>query len=64
MRRFLFDIWLPCRDPRLVFQVWDHNLLEASDSIAEVALDLSKDFRSARTLSWPCTSPSMSDGLE
>mmetsp|Transcript_40620 Transcript_40620/g.91210 ORF Transcript_40620/g.91210 Transcript_40620/m.91210 type:complete len:1406 (+) Transcript_40620:175-4392(+) len=46
--RFLFDIWLPCRDPRLVFQVWDHNLLEASDSIAEVALDLSKDFRSAR----------------
>lgn len=46
--RFLFDLMVPCRDPRLLLQVWDRNLLTRHDSLAEVTLDMTRDFIRAR----------------
>merc|ERR1740121_2458926 len=45
--RFIMPLMAPCQDPKLQLRVWDDNLL-GDDPLAEVTLDLAKDFHAAR----------------
>uniref|UniRef100_A0A7S4T5M2 C2 domain-containing protein n=1 Tax=Alexandrium monilatum TaxID=311494 RepID=A0A7S4T5M2_9DINO len=45
--RFVFDLKAPCRDPRFAFRVWNDRLI-TDEPLAEVTLDLSRDFIHAR----------------
>mmetsp|Transcript_46970 Transcript_46970/g.87454 ORF Transcript_46970/g.87454 Transcript_46970/m.87454 type:complete len:1286 (-) Transcript_46970:123-3980(-) len=46
--RWLFDIQIPCQDPRLSIMMWDHNLVSSSEPIADATMDLSRDFLQAK----------------
>jgi len=46
--RFLFDVTVPCRDPRLQLFLWDKNFISFSEPMAEATLDLTRDFLQAR----------------
>lgn len=45
--RLIFDLKVPCRDPRLMLRVWNDKFI-TDDPLAEVTLDLSRDFLRAR----------------
>jgi len=45
--RLIFELKVPCRDPRLLLRVWNDKFI-GDNTVAEVTLDLSKDFHRAR----------------
>jgi len=46
--RMLFDVKVPCRDPRVSLVMWDHNVVYSSEPICDCTLDFSKDFLQAK----------------
>eukprot|EP00931_Biecheleriopsis_adriatica_P056902 TRINITY_DN33749_c0_g1_i3.p1 TRINITY_DN33749_c0_g1~~TRINITY_DN33749_c0_g1_i3.p1 ORF type:complete len:1032 (+),score=214.29 TRINITY_DN33749_c0_g1_i3:352-3096(+) len=47
--RLIFNVMIPCKDARLLVQIWHDNLLADDQILAEVTLDLGRDFFTART---------------
>jgi len=45
--RWVIPCQIPCKEPRLLVQTWDNDLLSANDSLAEVNLALSGFFKKA-----------------
>jgi len=46
--RWIFDVKIPCQDPRIQFLMWDHNLITSAEPIADATLDFSRDFLAAK----------------
>jgi hypothetical protein len=46
--RWLFDVRIPCQDPRIQFTMWDHNLVSSSEPICDATMDFTKDFLQAK----------------